>query len=189
MDCLRQTSQNKCPHFVDTKVRPDLVKVLLLSMQIGQVMSGELAGLGTRAFLSGGVDGNIITSLSSDSDIQMASLCFTLSCCFAVAFIIDDVSVGVATGDVKSTTAGSSLSEVRSTTLDLLSVCPPESVLSHREDPVELSDDVDMWRLERSSLKDEDDHVCKIGLAKCSLTPTPTPNNNPTTTTNNKQKQ
>lgn len=147
IDCLRQASQNRCPHFVDTKVRPDLAKVLLLSMQIGQVMSGEVA---TRGLL-GGVDGNIITSLSSVSDKQIVSLAF------AATVAMEDVrstSATIVTGDVRSTTIGSSLSEVRSTTFSAWS---SESVLLVGEDehePVELSDDVEIGRLERSSLEE-----------------------------------
>ena len=151
IDCFRQASQNRCPHFVDTKVRPDLAKVLLLSMQIGQVISGEVSVRG----LLGGVDGSIITSLSSVSDKQIAlsSFAATLAATLAIE-TVRSTSALLATGDVRSTTIGSSLSEVRSTTLS--SAWPPESVLSVGEDendPVELSDDVEIGRLDRSSLE------------------------------------
>lgn len=41
-----QTSQNKCPHLVVTRVRPNFINCLVESMQIGQLMvlEGESAG-------------------------------------------------------------------------------------------------------------------------------------------------
>lgn len=90
IDCLRQLSQKRWPHFVVTKVRPDCTNVLLVSIQIGHVIScglevagssGWLGGVevagpgaGGNVSLPGGVDGMTTTSLSSDSDMTMAFL-------------------------------------------------------------------------------------------------------------------
>lgn len=172
MDCLRQASQNKCPHFVVTNVRPDLAKLFLLSMQMGQVMSGELAALDTGGLVGGGVDGNagglvvrvdglavgvdgrIITS-SSDSDMQIVSLRCTASVttsemclCSVRAFAKTASEMQLASlcsipqSLVRSTTVTSSLSlsAVRSTTPNSLSLWPSEDILSEQEDegdPVE----------------------------------------------------
>ena len=41
---LRQLSQNKCPHLVATKLKPDRVKFFWVSMQMGQVMMRLMCG-------------------------------------------------------------------------------------------------------------------------------------------------
>ena len=171
MDCLRQASQNKCPHFVDTKLRPDLANFLLLSMQIGQVMSGELEFVrwGARTLLVGGVEGKITTSLSSDSDKQTVSFRHTLPRLEIVFTDVRSMSETLATGEVKSTTTGSSFSVVRSTTLCSSSACPSESVLP--DEPVGLSDDdTEIGRLERSRLNSKG----LVIVCKLKLQPSPT---------------
>lgn len=97
MDCLRQWSQNTCPHFVVTKERPDAVKVFWLSMQMGQVIPFGLDKLesGGQGWL--GEDGMMTTSFSSDLGALITSLSF----------------LGI--GEVRSITS-LSLSAVKSTT-------------------------------------------------------------------------
>lgn len=176
-DCLRHESQNTCPHLVDTKARPDFANVLLLSMQMGQVISG-LAALDTGGLVVGGVDGraaaddnagdlavgvdgSIITS-SSDSDMQIVSLrCVRASTssemslrsvyAFTTGSLCWSTPQSLVVRSTTVATSSLSLSLVRSTTLSL-SLWPSEYIPSEQEDDV---DAVERGRIRRLGLKDQ----------------------------------
>ena len=150
MERLRQPSQKMWPQFVVTRERPASVKVLLLSMHMGQVMSGDTGDLESGVVVSecegvegvapggGAGEGGMKITSSSTPDITTSSL----------------LGVSLPLGpwcpcggeEVRSTTtteASLSLSAVRSTT----SLPFSPSMLTQDD---ELEEDRDMGRRLRS---------------------------------------